>query len=193
LGSKRPRSYPAQRIQNQHNININRLWQGFFPFMNHGPLGLYDLTAHNVENFWQFTKCYAEHVDNSKAWLAWRDAGLADFKPHRYPMGKGARPEFSYINGLGKLSYVDARKKIYIPIYEQKLDRYCTRELQTLADILTITDVWLFDFDSSITTQTLDEVFDDPNDRAGHAFVIKKYLEENYGKYYSPTINSAPD
>lgn len=108
-------------------------------------------------------------------------------------MGKGARPEFSYINGLGKLSYVDARKKIYIPIYEQKLDRYCTRELQTLADILTITDVWLFDFDSSITTQTLDEVFDDPNDRAGHAFVIKKYLEENYGKYYSPTINSAPD
>jgi hypothetical protein len=159
--------------------------RAFSPFMNQGPIEMYGLTAHNVENLWQFTKTYSKHVNDPKSWLAWRDQGLADPTPHRYPMGKGAHPEFSYIKGLGKLSYVEARHKIYIPIYEQKLERYCTRELQTLADILTITDVWLFDFDGRITEQSLEEIFNDPRDKAGHAFVIKKYMEENYERYRS--------
>mgnify|MGYP001566161829 CR=1 FL=1 len=167
--------------------------KAFSPFMNQGPIELYGLTAHNVENMYQYQKCYSRHVGNYQEWKRWRDAGLASTIAVRYPMGKGAKPEFSYIKGLGKLSYVEARHKIYIPAYEQKLARYCTRELQTLADILTITDVWLFDFDGRITDQLFEDAVCDPDHSLGHSFIIKKFLEENYERYHSPTIHPATD
>lgn len=163
------------------------------PFINQGPIELYGLTAHNVENIWQFCKTYACHANNYQEWKLWRDTGLANPRAIRYPMGKGAKPEFSYVKGLGKLSYVQARRKIYIPAYEQKLTRYCTRELQTLADILTITDVWLFDFDGRITDQDFEGVVEDQDHSLGHSFIIKKLLEENYEQYHSPALNTAPN
>jgi hypothetical protein len=162
--------------------------KAFSPFLNQGPIKLFGLTAHNVENLWQFSKVHPQHVGKFREWCAWRDAGLADTKAHRYPMGKDAKPEFTYVSGLGKLSYVEARRKLYIPAYEQKLKLYCTRELQTLADLLTLTDIWLFDFDGRITEQSFEEIIEDQSNKMGHAFVIKKFLEDNYDRYYSPTL-----
>lgn len=167
--------------------------KAFSPFMNQGPIKLYGLESKNVENLWQYCKVYPQYVGKFREWCGWRDAGIADPKARRYPMGKGAIPEFSYVPGRGKMSYVEARRHLYIPIYEQKLELYCTRELQTIADILTIADVWLFDFDGRITTQTHEEIIDDTENRMGHAFVIKRYLEEHHDRYYSPTLRTQAD
>jgi hypothetical protein len=156
--------------------------QAFSPFMNQGTIEFHGLKSHNVENMWQGTKTYGQYVNNYSDWKLWRDGILGDTKAHRYPMGKGARPEFSYIKSLGKLGYIDARMQIYIPIYRQKLDKFCQRQIQSVVDILTLTDVWLFDFDGYLTDRSLDEVFADPASKAGHAFVIKQYIEDNYDK-----------
>ena len=150
----------------------------FSPFLNQGPIEMYNLQSHNVENFWQYTKVYSDHVDDPKAWIAWRNTGLSSTKPERYPMGKGTKAEFSYIKQLGRLPYIEARKQIYVPIYRQKLERYCQRGINTLLDMLSVTDVWLLDFDGRQTTETFDEVLNNPEKSLGHAFIIQQYIKE---------------
>jgi hypothetical protein len=61
------------------------------------------------------------------AYLQWRQAGMAVQKPIRYPVGRKARSEC--IGALGEnpdgslnpqiLSYIEARKKIYVPLYSE--------------------------------------------------------------------------
>ncbi|GAH64165.1 unnamed protein product [marine sediment metagenome] len=70
------------------------------PFMLPAP------PAKNLENLWQFSKVYLEHlVDDviQPVWFQWRDNGWVDKRAHRYPMGKGRKPEFSYWNGGGEV------------------------------------------------------------------------------------------
>ena len=75
--------------------------------------------SENMENLWQFAKLYAQHADENgdptEAYWMWVLRGFADKKAHRYPMGKGAVPLYSYWRGE-KLSYIEARKKIYGPL-----------------------------------------------------------------------------
>lgn len=59
------------------------------------------LFAKNVENAWQFSKVYKEHLDKKgePSYLYWKWAfeGWADNYAHRYPMGKGKKPYAIYI------------------------------------------------------------------------------------------------
>lgn len=154
--------------------------RAFSPFLNQGWIELGKLRARNVENLWQFTKVYKEHIGKFDEWKAWRDSGLKDSYPHRYPMGKGAVPEFSFI-GNQKLDYIEARKAIYVPAYTQKLRKYCQRQINTLIDMLSVTDVWLWDFDGYTTDEPWDVVVNNPDKKMGHAFVLKHevYLQMN--------------
>ena len=129
-------------------LNINVCSGGTLPFKQLSPMLLgpvrfkeynkdgviCDYEATNVENFWQFLKVWDADLDaagNIKdAWFALRDAGWADPKPHRRPRGKvntteGANrnaPLFSYW-GKQRLSYGEARKRIYIPYYVEQVQR----------------------------------------------------------------------
>jgi hypothetical protein len=152
----------------------------FSPFLSQGILQHGNLRAENVENFWQFTKVYKQHLGKSDEWKIWRDRGLADKFAHRYPMGKGARAEFAWFNGK-KLDYIEAREAIYVPVYEQKLQRFCQRQVQSLMDMLTVTDVWLWDFDGYKTDKSFKEVLDDSSKSMGHAFVIKRFVYNKLG------------
>lgn len=64
---------------------------------------------------------YKQHTDpvtgepTAEYW-AWAKEGWANPKPVRFPMGRGAKPEYSYWEGK-KYGYVAARKKIYCPLY----------------------------------------------------------------------------
>ncbi len=85
--------------------------QAFSPFRL-GPVTLYDgHTARNVENAWQFSKVYSEHLGHDGAptsdWWLWAKAGWANAKAQRYPMGKGRVPVFSWWAGE-KLGVVPA-------------------------------------------------------------------------------------
>jgi hypothetical protein len=157
----------------------------FSPMICQGPLELSGLTSYNVENFWQATKVYLEHSNNPKEWLKWRDALLSDRFARRYPMGKGRAPEFSYLDAEnGRMSYIQARRVIYVPIYMQKLEKYCSRAVNSVVDMLTVTDVSFWDFDGRVTEESFDEILNNQHSKCGHAFVLKKYIYNILGKRF---------
>lgn len=151
------------------------------PFMITNPYCYAGLSAKSVENAWQFSKVYPEHVDSegnpTPEWFTWRNKGFNYYKPFRYPMGKGAVPLYSWWNG-GKYKYIEARKRIYIPLYELSVKSnpifvslkkdYERGELLAIKDF----DVYRFDLDNL----TLNEVLNDPTKKYGHGYVLLNML-----------------
>ncbi len=179
----------------KHAINTtsrSKIWsKGLSPFCL-GPVtlsGAKNLIAQNVENAWQFTKVYAEHLNDeglpSSAYFKWAKQGFSDTRAHRYPMGKGRKPEYSWWNGE-KLSYVEARRKIYIPLYSQAVSQ--TPEYQQLEKKYNQSeDLWLWDFDGwNRGKMSWDEVIDGEDRKMGHAFVLAMMLEGFLDKKITP-------
>lgn len=99
-----------------------------------GPCKGNGLVFQNMENYWQYSKAYYAklgHVDSAgnilPAFWDWLEAGAANPKAQRYPAGKNAIPSFSVYNRKYKLTYVTARKLMYVPAYAKlaiKTDLY---------------------------------------------------------------------
>lgn len=155
-------------------------WSGLSPFILSAP------PAKRFENLWQFSKVYKKYImpiDGypDASWYKWRDAGYADFVVVRYPMGKGTIPEYTYWNDE-KLSYIEARKKLYIPEYMKnviKTDSF--HKLQILYEGLNDEgkDLILLDYDAydhKSHGMTLREVVNNPNKKCGHSFVLLSLL-----------------
>jgi hypothetical protein len=151
-------------------------------FVEGGPLyGNY--YAKNVENAWQFSKIYEQFDDNGKPkpeYFTWAQKGWNSKYAYRYPMGKGAKPLYSWWNGK-KLDYIEARKKIYVPIYGRGVLK--TKAFKKLLYIYRTTkkDIYLVDFDGYNHIKmgkTLTEVMKDPNMKMGHAFVLFSLLHK---------------
>lgn len=146
-----------------------------------GPVTLPDgRTARNVENAWQYSKVYPEHVGPnglpSPAWFDWSAQGFRSVRAHRYPMGKGRRPLFS-MAGSETLDYIQARLRLYIPLYATAL--LATPALAELEALAATQELALRDFDGYRHDQhgyTLADVFHDPQRKAGHGFVIALLL-----------------
>lgn len=135
----------------------------------------------NVENAWQFTKVYSGHLANglpSPNYFSWAKSGFGDWKAHRYPMGRGAKPEYSWWNGE-KLGYIEARKRIYIPLYSEAVDQTeAFQELQKFHD--QEENIWLWDFDGynhRELNMSWNEVINNETRKMGHAFVLAMMLE----------------
>lgn len=148
-----------------------------------GPVSLYDgHVAKNVENAWQYAKVYKQHVDpvtgepTAEYW-EWALAGWANPDPVRFPMGRGAKPEYSYWDGK-KYGYVAARKRIYAPLYASLVENSVA--FKKLAKIYRQNKrlyLWDFDgYDHVSMGRTLQQVLDDPNKKMGHAFVLLMLL-----------------
>lgn len=149
----------------------------FSPFTNQGPVELYGLTAHNVENLYQSSAVIAEYVDKPLEWLARRNRILADPRPMRYPDGKSKhKPLFGYVNKeLGRLSYIDGRKLVYLPAYIQKLDRYCQEPIRRLVELAEREQVWLWDFDGYDSDEPFEALLNNEKKNLGHAFLVRQY------------------
>lgn len=147
-----------------------------------GPVNLPDGSiALNVENAWQFSKVYAEHVKDDNiltSYFQWAKKGFSDSWAHRYPMGKGATPLFSLWNNE-RLDYISARKKIYIPLYANAVKKTeAFKQLKALYEEKG--NLVLFDFDGYDYLglgKTLEDVIEDPSRKMGHAFVLALLLE----------------
>lgn len=148
-----------------------------------GPIDTYleGVQAQNFENLWQFSKVYSEYLYDGAifwSWFAWRDAGWADKRAHRYPMGKGRKPVFSYWDGE-RLGYIEARKIIYAPIYAENVKT--TISYAQLAGLyLESGEITLKDYDAYDHLKlgmTLKDVINNPNRIMGHAFVLAMMLE----------------
>lgn len=134
------------------------------------------------ENLWQFSKVYEKHIylDNrapTPEWFLWRNKGWANPRAIRYPMGKGAMPEYSYWDGE-RLGYIEARKKIYAPIYAKYVA--VTESYRILEGIYQsgITLV-LKDYDAYDHLKlgmTFVDVINNPDKKMGHAFVLAMML-----------------
>ena len=133
------------------------------------------------ENLWQFSKVYKRFDGGDKPlpeWYMWRADGWFSKQPHRYPMGKGATPEYSYWQGE-KLGYIEARKKIYAPIYAQWVS--LTDSFKTLLVLYNSKqNIILRDFDAydyEALGMTLKDVINNPKRKMGHAFVLIMMLK----------------
>lgn len=166
-----------------NTTSCSKTWsRGLSPFYL-GPCKLYgNKIANNVENGWQFAKVYPEHVDENgdpnKAYWRWAYAGWQDKRAQRYPMGKGATPLYSFWNNE-KLSYVEARKKIYIPLYANAVrDTEAFATLKKAYEMHENITLWDFDgWDYHDLGLKLTEVPDIEIRKMGHAFVLAMLLE----------------
>jgi hypothetical protein len=145
------------------------------------PLALYgEYTSKTHENAWQYSKVYKRHVDPETGdptpeYFVWAHQGWNNPKAIRYPMGKGARPEYSWWNGK-KYGYVDARKLIYAPLYAQlvvQTDAY--KQLEQHMNSGEYSEIWLRDFDGYQDTN-LHRVMNNDKKKMGHAFVLAMLL-----------------
>ena len=149
-----------------------------------GPIDLPGIHVHteNFENLWQFSKVYPEHIAEhggpSADWFKWRNEGFADKRAHRYPLGKGRRPVYSWWN-CEKLGYIEARKTIYALIYAQFVRE--TNAYWRLVELYaTGNPLILRDFDAYDHIRggvSLQQVINNPKRKCGHAFVLAMMLQ----------------
>lgn len=158
--------------------------RGLSPFFVGQKIHLYgNFFATNLENAWQFSKLYKEFGDENgnptDSYYRWAVKGWGDTFAHRYPMGKGAIPLCSMWNGKA-LNYIEARKKIYIPLYSKEVVKTnAYKQLKTLYD--SGCNIALLDFDGYDYLKlgyTFKDVILDPKRKMGHAFVLAMLLEE---------------
>jgi uncharacterized protein DUF6939 len=138
--------------------------------------------AENVENAWQYSKVYQEHVDNNGNptldWYAWRAGGFRMPRAVRYPMGKNRVPLYSMWN-CEKLDYVQARRKIYIPCYVAAA-RVTLAYSQLVSIYRLHGGVTLYDFDSydhKKLGMSYEDVINSTTRKMGHSFVLAMMLE----------------
>lgn len=138
--------------------------------------------AKRFENLWQFSKVYKKDIMSidgypDASWYKWRDAGYASDKAVRYPMGKGAIPEYSLWNEE-QLDYTGARKKIYAPEYAKNVEP--TESYKRLKGLYDYTnglfkELILLDYDAYdhiALNMSLIDVINNPRRKMGHAFVL---------------------
>lgn len=162
----------------------------FSPFIL-GPVNLYAGAvvprALNVENAWQFSKVYKCHTDDNgdptDEYFEWAKKGWNDTRAHRYPMGKGAIPEYSWWDGK-KLGYIEARKRIYFSLYAGAVSK--TKSFKLLKEGYEAGKaITLWDYDGYNyldLDMTLKDVINDPSRPMGHAFVLAALIQEEFKK-----------
>jgi len=158
--------------------------RGLSPFFL-GPIDLYNgFISQNMENAWQFSKVYEYYTDSDgnpdERYFKWAEAGWNDKFAHRYPMGKGAIPLYSWWDGE-KLSYIEARNQIYIPLYSKAVKD--TEAFKRLKEIYEReVSVYLQDFDAHNLAPDSFSYIDLINNQSikfGHAYVLAMMLD-NY-------------
>lgn len=169
-----------------NTTSSSREWsRGLSPFFL-GPAKLYSscsvAVSLNMENAWQYTKVYASHVGDdgwpNKSWYEWSCAGFASKRADRYPMGKGAKPEYSWWGAdLGPLGYIEARKIIYVPLYTELVRQ--TPAYSKLLRLAKAGGVTLWDFDGWDSDLSFEEKLNNPKKKLGHAHVLAHMLEQD--------------
>jgi len=165
--------------------------KGLSPFFV-GPVKIYgDYVSANFENLWQYTKVYPIHVDEdqnpTEKYFQWAEKGWKDTWANRYPMGSGynaPKPLYSWWDGK-KLSYIEARNQIYIPLYAKAVSTTAAFvKLKEIYQSQKYETLYLLAFDSyNLTPGAFDyhELAQNPNIKFGHGYVLAMMLENKNG------------
>lgn len=177
---------PNDKVMIINSTSSSKTWtKQFSPFFL-GPVQMPSgEVSQNVENAWQFSKVYPQYVDIYKnpadSYWQWARQGWASTYAYRYPMGKNTKPLYSFWNNQ-KLDYIEARKTIYIPIYEDavKASGYFEPLVEFTQDcIWDGVEIYLFDFDgydNSRLNLSYAQVIENPKRKMGHGFVLSAML-----------------
>jgi hypothetical protein len=179
-------NYSPQNVSNcvvvnttSKSSNWSRALSPFFV----GPIKLYgQYSSVNMENAWQYSKVYGNHIDENneptEKYFEWAQNGWSRTFADRYPMGKGAKPQFSLWDGQ-KLSYIEARKKIYIPLYAEAVRK--TEAFEVLKDLYDKSEVLVLqDFDAhnvDLFKTDLEKLISNDTLKVGHAYVLGMMLK----------------
>ena len=186
-------SKAAARGPNEYDDSVAVPFSALSPF-NIGPVSVYAgivrREARVMEGGWQYSKVYKARTDSAGNptinHVRWAKAGFEARAACRFPMGRGAKPEFSLWRGE-KLSYQPARLLIYIPMYVEAIVR--TPAARTAFVKLQILrrkaakeekSVVLFDYDGYDHHKkglTFADVIC-ADRKMGHAFVLAMMLED---------------
>lgn len=144
--------------------------------------------AKNMENAWQFAKVYSQHADPetgepTDGWYRWAHAGFTNSKAVRFPMGRGAKPLYSFggFNPDGTVvrwGYVEARFRIYAPLYADLVDG-SIGYAQLRARLVANKYITLLDFDGwnhEAHGLTLEQTMYHPGHKCGHGFILAMML-----------------
>lgn len=147
-------------------------WVRFSPFYPHGsiPVPLSPgVVAETVEGIWQALKVFEScDVDASKMSIK----NMKGIKRTTRSLGRvlGHRAGLS---GDGLLSYLEARKAIYLPSYKWILDNCLTDEVQNIKSLSSQHPVVLLDYETNTDVNDLRRPL-------SHAGLIKRYLEDDW-------------
>lgn len=152
-------------------------WRALSPMLL-GPVPLYaGMWSRTMENAWQYSKVYQGCTGG--AYWQWARAGWDNPRAVRYPMGKGAKPLFSLWAG-DELGYIEARKRIYAPVYAQAVRFGPLNLFLALRQLARQGDLVILDFDAydhRALGYSWDDVMNDPDRKMGHGFVLAMMIE----------------
>lgn len=179
---------PGQYLNQKSSVNVTSRsmdkYHALSPFVL-GPVVLYSgFWAQNVENGWQFSKVYMDQTDENdnptQEYFLWAYRGWADGWAHRYPKGKGVTPEYTWWDGE-KLDYIEARKRVYVPLYREAVMDWEPDLFFDLVDMARLGDLVIHDFDAYdhiSLGMSLEDVLNNPYQKMGHGFVLAMMIEE---------------
>lgn len=135
----------------------------------------------NMENAWQYSKVYDDMVDENnnpnELYYKWRELGFNTQRANRHPH-KG-KPLYSLYKDE-HLGYIDARKKLYIPLYMQGVLNRPDGLNLLINKYNEGYNIALADFDAyqhKKLGMTYDDVINNPNKIMGHGFVLAMMVE----------------
>ena len=151
--------------------------------------GLKEARSQTVENAWQFLKIWPDE----DAWDC--DTAMAAFQSTcaiRYPRGRTTKAIGAYWGGYGAkvgmhIGYVEARKRIYVPLYRELLDKPDRAPLiDLLREVASKQTLWIWDFDSYDINRCgmsdLIEAIDYEPRPFAHAFLVALAIQNRLGE-----------
>jgi hypothetical protein len=147
-------------------------WVKFSPFYPHGqiPVPFYPgWTSQSVEGIWQGLKVFeSEGIDRSKM-------QITDMKNLKRTQRKHGKCQ-GHKAGEQLLTYLEARKLIYLPTYHWVLENPLSPLVEQLRELAQSQTVILLDYETNGDVENTKKPF-------SHACLIKYYLEGNYPNF----------
>ena len=136
-----------------------------------------------MENAWQFCKVYPEFLNrdgslDERKYFAWAQHGWNTSRPLKYPFEIPRKPLFYFWDGK-RYDEIEARKKIYIPLYVKSAG-YTDAFYRLKWWYETLGCVTLRDpdsYDNEIYGLSLNDVINCRERKMSHSFVVAMMLE----------------
>lgn len=200
--AKLPKRFSSSKwpvIKNYKNINVCSSSKTFYKYLSPfllGPITIKTVdyegnvilqNCEKFENLWQSLKVWDNDLDKDykimKSWYDRKNKYFLDKKSHRHIENKRNCKTMFHLwvdqetGKVERLNYIDARKKIYCPIYEslvKNLSYY--QNLEKLVN--NGTNVQILGYDGyDFTGKTLNECFDDVSKPFGHELCLVGMLK----------------